>query len=98
MPKTLTERSIVVAASSQVSCDLNGEAAILELNKGVYYGLDAVGARVWALLQRPRRVSEIRDALLAEYEVDARQWETDLLSLLERLSAEDLIEVRNEPG
>jgi Coenzyme PQQ synthesis protein D (PqqD) len=94
----LTERSIVVAAKDQVSCDLNGEAAILGLNKGVYYGLDPIGAKVWSLLQQPRRVSEIRDAVLQEYEVEPERWQKDLLSLLERLQAEELIEVRNEPG
>jgi hypothetical protein len=94
----LTERSIVVAAKDQVSCDLNGEAAILGLNKGVYYGLDLIGAKVWALLQQPRRVSDIRDAVLQEYDVEAGRWESDLIALLEGLRAESLIEVRNEEG
>ncbi|MCA1602950.1 MAG: nucleotidyltransferase family protein [Acidobacteria bacterium] len=37
---TLREQSLVVAAKDQVSCDLAGEAAILGLRDGVYYGLD----------------------------------------------------------
>ena len=31
-------------AKDQVSCDLGGEAALLHMNKGIYYGLDPVGA------------------------------------------------------
>ena len=92
----ITHNSIVVVVRDQVSCDLNGEAAILALGKGVYYGLDPVGAKIWALLQQPRRVTEIRDAVLQEYEVEAASLENDLLCLLERLQAEQLIEVRNE--
>jgi hypothetical protein len=87
----------VVAAQDQVSCDLDGEAAILNLASGVYYGLDATGARVWNLVQTPRTVNEIRDALLKEYDVEAERCERDLLALLGDLAAAGLIEVRDAP-
>ena len=31
--------SKIVVAKDQVSCDLNGEAAILNLKNGIYYGI-----------------------------------------------------------
>ncbi len=86
----------VVAARDEVSCDLGGEAAILQLASGVYYGLDAVGSRIWALVQSPRSVREIRDTLVAEYDVPAERCERDLLDLLQTLVAERLIEVRDD--
>ena len=88
--------SAVVVAKDQVSSDLGGEVAILNLKSGVYYGLDAVGARIWELIQGPRTVDEIRDLLLAEYDVEPERCETDLLSLLDQLAAEKLIEVTDE--
>ena len=87
--------STVVAAKDQVSSDLGGEVAILDLKAGVYYGLDAVGARIWSLIQKPRTVNEIRDILLEEYEVEPERCEHDLLALLRRLADEGLVEVRN---
>jgi hypothetical protein len=87
--------STVVAAKDQVSSDLGGEVAILDLKAGVYYGLDAVGARIWSLIQEPRTVNEIRDILLEEYEVEPERCERDLLTLLRRLADEGLVEVRN---
>jgi hypothetical protein len=87
--------STVVAAKDQVSSDLGGEVAILDLKAGVYYGLDAVGARIWSLIQEPRTVNEIRDILLEEYEVEPERCEHDLLALLRRLADEGLVEVRN---
>ncbi len=51
------------------------------LLSGVYYGLNAVGASIWNLLQQPRTVSEIRDAILGEYEAEPQQCERDLLTL-----------------
>jgi Coenzyme PQQ synthesis protein D (PqqD) len=87
--------STVVAAKDQVSSDLGGEVAILDLKAGVYYGLDAVGARIWSLIQEPITVNEIRDILLEEYEVEPERCERDLLALLRRLADEGLVEVRN---
>ena len=83
-----------MAAKDQVSSDLGGEVAILDLKAGVYYGLDAVGARIWSLIQEPRTVNEIRDILLEEYEVEPERCERDLLVLLQRLADEGIIEVK----
>lgn len=96
MDARVSGRSTVVAAKDQVSCDLAGEAAILNLESGVYYGLDAVGARVWHLLQEPRTVQDVRETLLMEYEVERDRCERDLLALLQELVAAGLIEVRDE--
>jgi hypothetical protein len=85
--------SVVVASPDQVSCDLEGEAAILNLKSGVYYGLDPVGARIWGLTANPIAVSAIRDALLSEYEVDPDRCVQDLLALLNELAAQGLIQV-----
>jgi hypothetical protein len=85
--------STVVAAKDQVSSDLGGEVAILDLKAGVYYGLDAVGARIWSLIQEPRTVNEIRNILLEEYEVEPERCERDLLVLLQRLADEGIVEV-----
>jgi hypothetical protein len=79
-------------SADQVSCDLAGEAAILNLKTGVYYGLDRVGAFIWNLLKEPRTVGWLRDAVLAEYEVGAERCERDLVELLARLESEGLIE------
>ena len=88
----------VVAARDQVSVEVEGEAVILNLADGVYYGLDPVGARVWEMLDRPRSVGELRDAVVAEWEVDAATAERDLLDLLDELSALGLVEVRTPAG
>jgi hypothetical protein len=85
----------VVAARDQVSVDLDGEAVILGLADGVYYGLDPVGARVWGLLAEPRSVAELRDAVAAEWEVDPSTAEADLLALLAEMAARGLVQVHS---
>jgi len=91
--ESLSENTRVVASKDQVSCDLAGEAAILNLKNGVYYGLDPVGARIWTLIQEQRTFAELRETLLAEYEVEAAQLEADLRALLAQLAEQQLIEI-----
>ncbi len=83
----------VKASSDQVSCDLAGEAAILDLQNGIYYGLDPVGARIWELIQNPCDSTEIVSQLLDEYDVEADQCQNDVLTLLNQLSERGLLEV-----
>lgn len=90
----ITTDTIVVAAADQVSCDLDGETAILHLGTDVYYGLDEIGARVWALLQEPSSVRRLCEVLAAEYEVTSQQCEADTLALVRELAAEGLVDVR----
>jgi hypothetical protein len=98
MGQTISDRSVVVATKDQVSCDLAGEAAILNIKSGVYYGLDPVGARIWTLMQEPRAVLEIQKTITGEYDVTPDQCARDLMALLEKLLAEGLIEVKNVSG
>src|SRR5438128_1200830 len=90
--------AIVVVASDQLSCDLNGEAAILDAKRGIYYGLDSVGARVWTLVQAPITVDKICHALQSEYDVEPEHCRRDVLVLLQDLAEHELIEIRDAPA
>jgi Coenzyme PQQ synthesis protein D (PqqD) len=89
----LSACATVVAAKNQVSSELAGEAVILNIDRGVYFGLDEIGARVWSLIQQPKTVSAVRDALVQEYEVSPQLCEQDLLSLIANLANEGLVSV-----
>ncbi|MBB4634703.1 PqqD family peptide modification chaperone [Longimicrobium terrae] len=90
--RPLDATSRIVAAGDQVSTELEGEAVILHLGDGIYYGLNAVGARLWSLLEEPRAVAELRDALVADYEVDAETAERDVIELMDELMERGLVE------
>jgi hypothetical protein len=86
--------TVVVASPEQVSCPLGDEAAILNLKNSVYYGMNSVGSRIWTLLREPRKVGDVRDTLVDEYEVDPELCGGEILQLLEKMREEGLIEVR----
>lgn len=89
--------SVVVASADQVSCNLEGEAAVLNLKTGVYYGLDDIGASIWRMLDEPRRVDDLVDALLGEYEVDREECQRDVIALLGELAVRGLVEINDGP-
>ena len=88
----ISRTTVIVASERAISSDLAGEAAIIDFQSGSYYGLDEVGATIWKLIAEPRTVSEICDAVVAEYEVDPEVCERDVLAMLGKLAASGLIE------
>src|SRR5262245_11403388 len=62
-----------------------GEAIVLNMKSGVYFGMEQVAALIWNLVEKPRTVGEIRDAIMKEYEVDSNTCEQDRKSFLRSL-------------
>jgi hypothetical protein len=88
--------SVVSAGEDVVASALADEVVILNLNSGVYHGLESVGARVWELIERqPIPVGAVRDALVDEYDVEPAHCEQDLLAFLEELKSNGLLELRS---
>ena len=82
MQRKLLRDSIIKVGKEQVACDLAGEAVILSLKSGQYFGLNEVGTQIWNLIQEPKTVGAVFEALLQEYDVALDQLERDLLALL----------------
>ncbi|MCM1981264.1 PqqD family protein [Lyngbya confervoides] len=93
----LTPESKVVAAPNQVSSELAGESVILNLQTGLYYGLNEVGAYIWQAIQSPKTIAEICQAVMQEYDISTADCEADVQDLLKDLLAAKLVEVR-PPG
>ncbi len=72
--------------------ELAGETVLLNLNTGVYFGLDPVGSRIWQLIQDSRPLHQILTILLDEFEVDQTRCETDLIQLVSSLCEHGLLE------
>ena len=71
--------------------ELGGEMGLLDLASESYFGLDEVGARIWALLHEHGELQTVFEAMLAEYDVEPREREKDLLELVERLLEAGLV-------
>lgn len=98
MVEAVSLRSTVMVSSGQVSCELEGEAVILGVDAGTYFGLNSVGSRIWSLIQQPISVQDLCHLLGEEYQVEPVRCEQEVLQLLADLARERLIDVRNTPG
>ncbi len=92
MPEVFSLETVVALSPAQVSAELGGEKVIVQLDSGIYYGLEEVGAFVWSLLvEKPRSVAELQAAILEEFDVEPEQCLADLRALLAELAEEKLI-------
>ena len=89
----VTLESTVSVPEGVLFRNLAGEAILLHLENGTYYGLDEVGTRMWTLLTRYGQVALAYRELLDEYDVTAEQLRDDLLGLIDRLVAQELLEI-----
>ena len=83
----------ILPAESVIYAELEDEAVLLQVDRGIYFGLDETGTRIWQLLSDGRSQAEIVDVLLAEYDADPATLRADVRALLEHLSAQGLIRV-----
>ncbi len=89
----LSLSSTVVRSPEHMATILGNQKVILGLSSEEYYALNSVGARIWDMIEEPKAVQEIRDALVQGYDVEPARCERDLLALLQQMVEEGLVEV-----
>ena len=94
METVISDQAQIVATKDQSSCPLGDDTVILDLKAGLYFSLNNVGAMIWQLIQQPKSVKEIREAILANFDVEREVADRDLLALLRELATRNLVEIR----
>ena len=78
--------------------ELEGEMVLLNLETGIYFGLDPIGTRIWMLLREHESLQQVFKVLLQEYDVPEPALKADLLRLAREFSSHGLARVRREGG
>jgi hypothetical protein len=94
----VSEDVLVQRRVGLLEAEVDGELVALDVDQGTCYGFNATATRIWALIETPKHVSELRDALLQEFDVDAQTCETELKGLLGELEKDGLIEMKEPPA
>lgn len=92
----MTEASLQTAlrvSDDVVFRELDGEAILLNLGSGIYFGLDPIGTRMWQLIEQHGRLDAVLADLRDEYDAPADTLTRDLLRLASELMAKGLLEV-----
>lgn len=95
-PPALADRLTV--SPDVVYREIEGEAVLLDLESGTYFGLNAVGTRIWSLIQERDSLRAVLDAITAEYDAMPEVLERDLLRLAAELCAKGLTRVDSRHG
>jgi coenzyme PQQ synthesis protein D (PqqD) len=90
----LTLESVVARRAEPLTAPVDGELVMLDPRRSRYFGLDAVGHRIWELLESPRSVGALCTELQREFDVDAESCQGDVLAFLEQLEKAELVELR----
>jgi hypothetical protein len=73
--------------------DVEGEAVLLHLERGIYFGLDEVGTRVWTALVEHGCARPAAAPLIEAFEVTPEALDADVGRLLDELAANDLVRI-----
>jgi hypothetical protein len=73
--------------------ELHGDAVLLDMRTGVYFGLDKVGTRIWNLLDEHKVLSDVVRVMTDEFDVDGQRCSDDVLALVTRLREQGLLSV-----
>jgi hypothetical protein len=92
----ILDSSVLKQVPEQIASNVGEEVVILNFASGTYYGLNEIGAKIWHLIQHSKTVSQIYEAVLAEYDVEPERCRHDVEQLLQQLLTAGLIEVEHE--
>lgn len=67
------------------------EMVLLDFDRGVYYGLNPAGARMWELLAEGKTSEEIIDRLTEEFDVERTDVTSDFAELMDNLQTNGLV-------
>ena len=82
---------VLQQGKDQIATDVDGEVVMMSVQQGEYYGLDSVGSRIWELFEQPKTTEQVIDVLTAEYEVDRKTCEQDVIQFVDELMGKGLL-------
>jgi len=84
-------RSRVIPSPDAVESSVGDETVILHLKSGTYFGLDAMGTLIWAMLKDGVPTNQICKRLTEEFDVAQEVVEADARQFLNDLKANDIL-------
>lgn len=87
----MTNSTQITLSNEQLAASVGAEVVLLGLNTGTYYGLEAVGAHIWNLLQRTQLFGDIVDDVLSEFDAEREVIIRDVSQFIKTLEAEGLV-------
>ena len=92
--RKITTETVISQTEEIVDSNIDGETVMMSIENGKYYGLDDIGSRIWELIKKPVKVSDLIDTLLKRFDVDRKTCERDVLKFLNELNEDKILAVK----
>ena len=83
----------ITQVAGLITADMDGEKVMLNIENGKYFGLDTIGSRIWELIEKPHIIREVVAELLREYDVEEEICQNEVLTFLDKLYAQGLVNI-----
>ncbi|MEO0925482.1 MAG: PqqD family peptide modification chaperone [Cyanobacteria bacterium J06643_13] len=90
---TITNDTAFCRVKTVTSSEVGDETMMMDVDRGMYYALNPVSSRIWALLEQPLAVQEICDRLLEEYEIEPAVCQQEVIKFLGQLLDRQIVTV-----
>ena len=67
------------------------DTVLLDLESGMYFGVDGVAKQIWESISEGRSLGETAEVIASEYEVDEASAQADVLEFVSELVARGLL-------
>ena len=92
-PDTITLDDRLAWSGQAISSSVGGDVVALDIEKGICFGLNATGSRVWEMLASDLCGREICSRLMQDYRVEPATCEREVLELIRALVSEGLVRI-----
>lgn len=89
----ITLNTQVIPSKDVLLKEVDGEAVILHLAKGSYFGLDEVGTDIWNAVSKSHKVSSAFEKLVDTYDVEPATLEQEVTEFVSTLVDQGILEV-----
>ncbi|WP_374148488.1 lasso peptide biosynthesis PqqD family chaperone [Priestia megaterium] len=89
----ILSKHIVTQSAGNIVSDMGNEKVMLNIENGKYYNLGEIGGDIWESISKPTQVNELVHHIVKKYEVQTDKCEAEVISFLENMYQENLIEL-----
>jgi len=73
---------------------IDDEMILLDTNSKNYYALDEMGTKFWQIIREHKKLYDVYEILLQQYEVEPKVLRGDLLDFVKKLHSSGLINIK----
>src|SRR5690625_1369069 len=94
--RNISKEYFVSQVGGNIVSDMGGEKVMLSVRQGKYYNLGDIGGEIWEQIKKTIIVKDLIAVLVDKYDVDERDCEQQVISFLNHLREEKLIQLEDK--